>query len=357
MIAQACLLTGRGEAAIGIVELFGETAVEIAERLAGRRLGPDPRLVVVDGLDELVLRRIPDAKAFTREPTVEICFHGGPATCAAVLDRLRQAGVAIVEPSERAQRAIDRGALDALRAEAFLALPGARTRRTARILADQARGTLTHAVTAARTAGDVARLLATFPLGKAILYPPRIVIAGAPNAGKSTLFNALLGRDRALASPTAGTTRDPVDALASFDGIPVVLEDTAGLREAVDPIEREAIARSLLRIREADAVICLVEDGDLSLFDAIPRERRIFAFNKSDLRARGDPAISALRGTGLDELSKLVLARLGIPSLPDGSAVVFTERQARWIPELAGPGRPRALRELLRGRLKNGPIE
>lgn len=357
MTARACLLTGRGEAAIGIVEVFGETAVEIVERLAGRRARRNPRVVAIDGLDELVFRRIPEGKSFTREPTVEICFHGGPATCAAVLDRLREAGVEIVRPLERAQRAVDRRALDAIRAEAVLALPVAWTRRTARILADQARGALTEAVTAVRTDEDAARLLRTWPLGRAIVRPPRVVIAGAPNAGKSTLFNALLGRDRALASPVAGTTRDPVDEVASFDGIPVVLEDTAGLRDAADPVEREAAVRSLSRIREADAVICLVEDGGPSLFDAVPEERRILAFNKSDLGARGEPAISALKGSGLEELSKIVLACLRIPSVPERSAVVFTERQARWIPELAGPHRERALRELLRGRLEAPPIE
>jgi tRNA modification GTPase len=356
MGAYACLLSGRGEAAIGIVEVFGDQAAAIVDRMAGRRPLGRPRVVTLSEVDELVLRRIPDGDAFTREPTVEICFHGGPATCAALLDRLRSSGVEIVDVVSRARRAVERGGVDALRAEAQLALPRARTRRTAKILVDQARGALTDAVAAARARDEVERLLETRPLGRALARPPRVAIAGPPNAGKSTLFNALLGRDRTIASPLAGTTRDPVEDLASFGGIPAILEDTAGLGDASDSIDREAVARTLTRTRKADVVICLVE-GDPSLFDPIPEERRLFAYNKSDLGARGRPAVSALRGEGLEELGKLVLGRLRIRDVPEGAPVVFTDRQARWIPELAGPGREPALRELLRGRIEAPPLE
>jgi len=351
MNAWACLLTGRGEAAIGIVEVFGEDAPAVVRMLTARDARRDPIVVTLRDLDELVVRRIPDGEALTQEPTVELCCHGGASTCAALLEAIGRVGVTVVDAAFRARRAVERRAIDAIRAEAGLRLVEMRTRRAAAILLDQARGALTDAVRRTGTPEEVKGLLDTWPLGRALSRPPRVVIAGRPNAGKSTLFNALVGRERVVVSPIPGTTRDPVRELASLEGIPVWLEDTAGLRETADPVEVEAIRLTRRRLSEADAVICLVEESR-SIFDSIPESKRVLVFNKSDLGARGSPAVSALRGTGMEELVRRALAALGIRSVPEGSPVVFTERQARLMPGLAGPDRQTALAELLRGRIE-----
>src|SRR5436189_1983245 len=125
------------------------------------------------------------------------------------------------DPSDLLERAVETGALDRIRAEAWTLLPRAATELAALVLQDQADGALSEAVTKLSAPRDAERLLSTAPLGLVLARPARVVLAGSPNVGKSTLFNALLREDRALVSPVAGTTRDPVREVIAIDQVPI----------------------------------------------------------------------------------------------------------------------------------------
>jgi tRNA modification GTPase len=193
------------------------------------------------------------------------------------------------------------------------------------------------------------RLLATAAFGRGIVRPPRLVIAGRPNVGKSTLANALLRFDRMLVHPEPGTTRDTIEEILSIRGLPFTLVDTAGLRAARNEIEREGVRRGAQALRRADVAL-LVFDASVPLQE---EDRRILArrraptrvpvLNKSDLpaaippgliekRTGGRPVVvSAATGAGLGELEARIL-EAAYPQMPvRGEAVLFTLRQERLV--------------------------
>jgi tRNA modification GTPase len=183
------------------------------------------------------------------------------------------------------------------------------------------------------------------------------VIAGRPNVGKSTLLNRLVGADRAITSPAPGTTRDYVEADAALDGVPVVLVDTAGLREGRDEVERLGVERARRELARASLVLYLVDavDGpcaeDQATLRALGR-RAVAAWNKVDLApaGSGEVGVSALRGDGVTELTALLLARLGYQPPAPGEAVPFTAEQASLLEEarqLLAAGKPDAARRVL----------
>jgi tRNA U34 5-carboxymethylaminomethyl modifying GTPase MnmE/TrmE len=205
-------------------------------------------------------------------------------------------------------RAVRSRRIDRTQAEAMLLLPTALTIRGARMLADQAEGALARAVRRARRPDA---LLVTAPLGCALVSPPRVVIAGRPNVGKSTLLNALVGRDRALVSPVAGTTRDPVADTIAIDGIPFVLVDTAGLSGAAGPLDRLSMERARQEIARADLV--------LQMGDEIEFAGRV-------LKVR--------RGNDLGRLRRAIPRALGLTGrLRPGAPAIFTARQRAILEE------------------------
>jgi tRNA modification GTPase len=309
----------------------------------------------------------------------EINCHGGPAAVAAVGERLAALGLCEVEPD--AILAIEGATAIELAARRLLRRAGSPL--AARILLDQLGGALlgaTEGVTtnlgepssnrevagmpesagapaqsssppaeegtreltlAARNAlAQLDALLARWhTCGRFIADPPRIVIAGRPNVGKSTLLNRLVGTDRAITSPVAGTTRDYVEAAAAIEGLPVILVDTAGLREASHEIEQAGVDRARAECARAAAVIYLVDACDgLRPEDAAAvaslGDRAVVAWNKVDAiepaaaPPAGAIAISALTGAGTPALVAAVLARLGWHAPSPGEAVPFTPEQA-----------------------------
>ena len=357
------LLTPPGRGGIAVIRCVGpaaESAIRTCFRPVARsdRLPPVGslaygRFLDADGrpIDEIILHRAGPA-AF------EVNCHGGPIAVQAVSCRLEALGLSKVDPTRLA--AIE--GIRRLERDARRSLREARTPLAARILIDQLNGALAQAVR--RIVSDlgtgrldearsgVETLLARWRgCGRFLASPPRIAIAGRPNAGKSTLLNWLVGSDRAITAETPGTTRDYVEAEAALDGVPVTLIDTAGLRETGETVERLGVERAQREISRADVVIYLVDavegfrPDDQAALAAIG-ERALPIWNKSDLkktcpeRSRGGgepplPSISALMGDGAAALVASLLAHLGYRPTAPGDAVPFTADHAAAI-DLAG---------------------
>ncbi len=303
-------------------------------------------------LDEVILCRAARA-------AYEVNCHGGPAAVAAVCSALAALGLEQVD----ADALLEIEGAGPIERDARRLLSRATTPLAARILLDQLGGALGAAIervcgplAAGQTdeaAGRIARLLDRWRYcGRFLADPPRIVIAGRPNVGKSTLLNRLVGAERAITSREPGTTRDYVEADAAVAGLPVVLVDTAGLREARGVIERLGVERAreqatraalLLYLLDATVGVTAEDDTALARFD----ERSLVVWNKADaatgpLVAPGVAAISALTGAGIEGLSEAILARLEYRSPEPGEAVPFTCEQAEVLArgrQFVGDGR------------------
>ena len=358
----AALLTPAGRGAVAVVRVRGPgAAAAVADRFqpaASRPIADTPvgRIAFgrwccdVDSPAEelIVVRRDVDEW--------EIHGHGGPAAVAVVLRSLEHSGCRIASWREALASQHD----DPSVVEAFEALADAATTRTAAIALDQTTGALTRAledIRALQTSGAQGearrrrdRLLALSAAGRYVRRPAKVALVGRPNVGKSSLLNALVGYRRAIVFDEPGTTRDVVGAPAVFDGWPIELLDTAGLRDAGDALEAEGIERARRLIAEADLVL-LVCDASLPWTDDDRRRcaelpQAIIVHNKTDLRPATDDRppgvdVSARSGAGLVELMRTIVAAL-VPDPPQaGEGVPLTDRQTalvrRSIPDDLAP--------------------
>ena len=367
----AAIATPPGEGGIAVIRISGPDAIGCASRVfrAGRGPAETPAALthvpshtvhyghvvregrVVDEVLATVLRR---PRTFTREDTVEISCHGGPRVSRMVLDAVLASGARMAEPGEFTQRAFLNGRMDLTQAEAVADLIHARTRRAVAAAAEQLAGGLSRRIEPLRDElmrvlahveayidfpeediqpetgaqllsrlvaieASLEALLRTAAEGRVLRQGLRTVIVGRPNAGKSSLLNRLLDLDRAIVSAIPGTTRDTLEEVVELRGIPVVLVDTAGLREAGDVLEAEGIRRSRAALESADLLL-LVLDGseplsgeDLSLLSETSQVRRVVIANKSDLpRQAGFPAgvdpvwLSCRTGAGVEALEAAI---------------------------------------------------
>jgi tRNA modification GTPase len=348
---RVCVLTPGGRAAVASIAIEGEGAVEAVSRFfrpaSGKPLADAPLQRIVygewGGVEKEVLAAGEGVVICRTAPRrVEIHCHGGKAALAAIVASLASAGCEAVDWRDWVTSTEG----DAIAAEARIALAEAPTQRTAAILLDQYRGALRHAVDAARMEfesgqSDVARdrleeLLRYALLGSHLTRPWRVVLAGRPNVGKSSLINTLVGYDRAIVHDQPGVTRDVLTASTALDGWPIELADTAGLRDSADPLESAGVARTREELQLADVIVLVFDateawsEHDRALLAATPDA--ILIHNKSDLaKAESDRpaglATSAVTGLGLDELKSAIVARL-VPHPPAaGAAVPFTPRQ------------------------------
>ncbi|MEM9704197.1 MAG: GTPase, partial [Planctomycetota bacterium] len=302
----AALLTPPGRGAVAVIRVTGDAALcDAAFQAAnGRPASGQPIDRVAFGIwgrgsdqpgEELILVR-------TASHETEIHCHGGYAAVERIFADLSAAGAMRIEWQEQA------GARDGLlERELAVALAAAPTVRCAGILLDQCSGTLARGLA---DPSQHAAMRERIEFGRHLTEPWRVVIAGAPNAGKSSLLNAIAGYDRALVSPIAGTTRDALGVTIAIDGWPIRLTDTAGLRETADPLEAAGVAKARETLRDADAVIHLA-DGTAATPPpplSTPADAPLLkAWNKIDLpNVQPTPndwlPISAETGAGLKEL-------------------------------------------------------
>ncbi|MGE3538168.1 MAG: tRNA uridine-5-carboxymethylaminomethyl(34) synthesis GTPase MnmE [Candidatus Tectimicrobiota bacterium] len=371
----AAIATPLGIGGIGVVRMSGPSAVAIAQRVFLRASGrPLSRLeshrlyygYVVDEhgarVDEALLCIMRQPRSYTREDVAEISCHGGIVTTQRVLDTLLAHGARVAEPGEFTKRAFLHGRLDLAQAEAVIDLITARTQASQRAALQQLEGKLSHHLRALREAllqvsvyleagidfpeedlelvsayelgrrlTDVAtqltHLLGTFARGQVLREGLATAIIGRPNVGKSSLLNALLGRDRAMVSPYPGTTRDTIEDTLEVQGVLLRIIDTAGIRRTTDVLEqegvrraREAIARAELVILVFDASTALTADDHLLLAETAHKPR-VLVRNKCDMAPCWTPAalqvaaascldISALQGEGLEALERLLVQQV-----------------------------------------------
>ncbi|WP_020473220.1 GTPase [Zavarzinella formosa] len=328
----ATVLTPAGSGAIAVITIRGAGSWPLLRQLfipANRRpLSETPSRgfrfgnFAEESGDEVIL-------VVHHAESVEIHSHGGPLVVKWILDKLESHGVTIESEAK----------FDSGDPAAWRLLPFAKTVRCASILLDQAHGAYLEA--AKKPSPETEAILRRNAIvGKHLIDPWKVVIAGRPNAGKSSLLNALAGYARSVVSAIPGTTRDTVTTEVAFDGWPVSLTDTAGLRESNDELENEGIRRAGTYLRKADLVVWVV---DLDSPDpawqiaAIPHElnnRTLVVFNKIDAFPGRPPramGVSATTGEGLPELIAEIVRRL-VPNPPQpGEPVPYTpELAAKW---------------------------
>jgi tRNA modification GTPase len=341
------IATPPGRGGIGVVRLSGPEAGPIGRRLVTHRGELEPRRAIftrAHGVDQVVVTYFPSPHSYTGEDVVELSAHGSPIVLRTIVERAMACGARLAEPGEFTFRAFVNGRIDLAQAEAVADLIDAVTPLQARAAFDQLEGTLTRAIADidARLFDLIARLEASvdFPdegyhfveageLGQqvaelveravALLRDARrgrlvreglqVAIVGRPNVGKSSLFNALVGSARAIVTDVPGTTRDLVTEVIDLEGLRVTLVDTAGLRDAVDVVEAEGVARSMRAVDVADLVLVVADEDPVQAPDA----KHLIVQNKCDLgRPPRGVQVSAKTGEGLADLRKAIVAALDI---------------------------------------------
>lgn len=346
-------ITAYGKGAVAIVRVSGPDAFRVAGALCRRfpdrpESGRAMHLRLCNGDDGLVLP-FEEGSGYTGERSVELQVHGSTAAVRTLVDACLREGCRLAEPGEFTFRAFLHGRLDLTQAEAVRALAEAQTadqlreaglrrdgalrlrvgtlrRRLLDLLADvEARIDFSEEIgeldseAALASLGEarqeIRSLLGTARTGRILRHGFRVALVGAPNAGKSSLLNALAGRDRAIVTDIPGTTRDFLEEPVDLEGLPVVLIDTAGLRETSDPVEAEGVRRTLEVARAADLTLILHPCDATGDPPADLGERTMIVRTKADLAPAqdGQLAVSSTTGSGLDCLRRAIRSASEVP--------------------------------------------
>ncbi len=346
----AAVATAPGRGGVGIVRVSGPASADIAQGVVGKKLTPrraefaDFRDAAGETLDQGIALYFEGPHSFTGEDVLELQGHGGPVVLDLVLSRVLELGARWANPGEFSERAFVNGRIDLVQAEAILDLVNSATRQAALGAVRSLSGAFSehvHAldrrVLALRVyceaaidfADEEIDFLAESDIGdrleeiRDVLTALRseaaqgallndgssIVFAGAPNVGKSSIFNRLSGDDQAIVTAIPGTTRDTLTADFDLDGLPVRVIDTAGLRDTDDPVEAEGVDRTRRAMAEADIVVEVVEDLCAGTAPTRRQAPTLLVRNKTDLSGRepgcveaGVVRVCALTGDGFDDL-------------------------------------------------------
>jgi tRNA modification GTPase len=366
------LASGRPPAAIAVIRISGPRAHAAAQQIAGAL--PEPRQASLrrlrdqDGqlLDEALLLRFDGSASATGEDAVEFHCHGSRAVVDAMVAALSGIeGLRLAEPGEFTRRAFENGRIDLTEAEGLADLLEAETESQRRAALTMAEGGLRHQVEAwqarvltlsaraeaaidydeedglgadpalARECAELASEIEQWtvrPTVEPLRDGVRVVLAGPTNAGKSSLINALVGSEKAIVTEIAGTTRDQIEVPLAIDGVPCILVDTAGLREAAEKVERIGIERAYSAIDRAEVLLWL---GDPA--EAPDHQRIIMVHSRVDQPDRasvpaGSMAVSSVTGAGLNPLLMAIAAQART-LLPTEGAVAINRRQASALAE------------------------
>lgn len=363
------LSTPFGRSGIGVIRLSGEGALAIFRKLTVGDADLEPRHATLAGIvdpstseliDEAVATYFKAPHSFTGEDVIEISCHGSPVLLRRVIDICLHLNARLAEPGEFTLRALANGKIDLSQAEAIRDLIDSNSIALTRQAVRQLRGEFSHRLQplkdklldviivlesalefveddlpeaqTERLAGDLrevsyalGRLASTYKSGKLLREGLRVALVGRPNVGKSSLFNALLGQDRAIVTEIPGTTRDQIHESFTIRDIPVSLIDTAGLRETIDTVETIGVERARRAMADADVVVVVLDASnelgaeDREVLEATRELNRIIAVNKIDigssnglserLSAEGSAvvSVSAMTEEGLEELQEAIV--------------------------------------------------
>lgn len=364
----AAITTPPGEGSVGIVRISGEKAFSVAEKLfrtARKKNWLEESFKMHYGhvfdsagnvIDEVLLTVMRAPRTYTREDIVEINCHGGSVPLRETLKAVLDAGVRMAEPGEFTKRAFLNGRIDLSQAESVIDIIRSKTEASLKVAVSQLGGGLSRKIADLqyKILGVLAQLEATidFPeddieeknkkemensaaeivreldtlieaAARGRIYREGImtVITGRPNVGKSSLLNALLGRERAIVTNIPGTTRDIIEETINIRGIPLILADTAGLRETKDVVEKIGVEKTKQFLTEANLILFVVDasegmtDDDRGILEIVDREKTLLIINKVDIagdeldsKLYGIPhvEISALKGEGIEKLEEKI---------------------------------------------------
>src|SRR5215216_862152 len=331
MSTIVALSTPRGRGALAVIRLSGPDAIAIAQRLGLTEVEDRCATLTTltrpkdnDVLDQVLLTCFHTPHSLTGEDVVEISCHGSPAIVRSIIDSTLELGAVLASPGEFTLRALSNGKINLAQAEAIRDLIAAQTEAAVKQASRQLNGELSNElgpfkemllevivllesalefveedIPAPRVneidndlvavAAGVENLARSYSAGRLIREGIRVTITGRPNVGKSSLFNSLMERERAIVTDIPGTTRDTLTEAIDLDGIPVILTDTAGLRETTDGIETLGIERTRRAMSDSDLVLVVLDGADelgppdVELLDQTAGAHRLVVMNKSDL--------------------------------------------------------------------------
>lgn len=360
------LITPQGRSGIGVIRLSGEDSLSIARKLVrDENFSPKPRFAILKKiydlgtthvLDEAIITYFQFPQSFTGEDVIEISCHGSPVVLRQIIDFCLNLDARMADAGEFSLRALANGRMNLSQAEAVRDLIDAQTVAAARQSVRQLRGELSNQLQPLKDnlldiivvlessiefveddlpefqaqnirqkltgiIDELNKMASTFKAGKLLREGLKVALVGRPNVGKSSLFNSLLGQERAIVTEIAGTTRDQIHEKFTIHNIPISLIDTAGLRETSDIVESIGVERSKRIMADADLVMVILDGTeDLTLEDEeilsqVAGLNHIIVINKSDLRQRAinvvdkskTVKVSAKTGYGLDVLQKAVI--------------------------------------------------
>ncbi|CUS98587.1 tRNA uridine-5-carboxymethylaminomethyl(34) synthesis GTPase MnmE [Candidatus Chrysopegis kryptomonas] len=395
----AAISTAIGEAGISVIRISGKDAIKIADKVfRGKRKLEEVKThtahygKIVDAsgrvVDYVVATVFRAPHSYTGEDTVEISCHGGIFVTRKVLETILEAGARLAQPGEFTKRAFLNGRIDLSQAEAIADLIRSATELAYQSSLSQLEGSISNKIKKMRddlinlcslveleldfadedlefvdkpelakkikdAISEIDELIETFKFGKIYREGIKVVIAGKPNAGKSSLLNALLNENRAIVSDIPGTTRDIIEESLNIEGVLFRVIDTAGLRETYDIIEQEGVRRAEEQMKKSDMILLVIDstdeidEDDIKLYNRVldlamnESKRCIVVFNKVDLlngkqiqneKVLGDfPVVyvSALTGQGLDKLKKLMVEQSFLGTNRTDASVVVTNVRHR----------------------------